>query len=186
MIGLRRPSRQRLALLLEEARQQPFSYPELGATSGELPDGYRHDRWSVDLGPDDGDRFERAANAVLSWTCQRTAGIVVQPSHPPTEGATFLLVIRLLRLAYVVATARVVYLVEEADRCGFGYGTLTGHPERGEESFIVRRTNGRVHFEIVAFSRPQTRVTRAGAPAARLFQLSATRRYLAGIREAAR
>ena len=33
----------------------------------------------------------------------------------------------------------VVAVVDEPDRQGFAYGTLTGHPLRGEEAFIVER-----------------------------------------------
>lgn len=35
---------------------------------------------------------------------------------------------------------RVVAVVEEPDRCGFAYGTETGHPVSGEEAFVVHRT----------------------------------------------
>jgi uncharacterized protein (UPF0548 family) len=34
---------------------------------------------------------------------------------------------------------RVVAVVEDADRCGFAYGTLDGHPVSGEEAFVVHR-----------------------------------------------
>jgi uncharacterized protein (UPF0548 family) len=33
----------------------------------------------------------------------------------------------------------VVWTVDEPNRIGFGYGTLQGHPESGEESFVVSR-----------------------------------------------
>ena len=33
--------------------------------------------------------------------------------------------------------ARVVYVIDEPLRKGFAYGTLPGHPETGEEAFIV-------------------------------------------------
>ena len=37
----------------------------------------------------------------------------------------------------VKAPARVVYVINEKKRKGFAYGTLAGHPEPGEESFVV-------------------------------------------------
>jgi uncharacterized protein (UPF0548 family) len=49
----------------------------------------------------------------------------------------------------------VVYTVHEPARAGFGYGTLPGHLERGEEAFLVERdADDRVWFQVVAFSRP--------------------------------
>jgi uncharacterized protein (UPF0548 family) len=37
------------------------------------------------------------------------------------------------------APCRIVYVIDEPDRRGFAYGTLPGHPERGEEAFIISR-----------------------------------------------
>jgi uncharacterized protein (UPF0548 family) len=49
----------------------------------------------------------------------------------------------------------VVYTYQEPNRAGFGYGTLPGHQESGEEAFVVERdTRDRVWFTVVAFSRP--------------------------------
>jgi uncharacterized protein (UPF0548 family) len=56
---------------------------------------------------------------------------------------------------------RVVYLVDEATRFGFGYGTLPGHPEQGEETFIVETgAEGGFRFKVRAFSRPSERPAR--------------------------
>jgi len=173
-----------LDLLLAEASQQPFSYSEQGATRGELPAGYRHDHWSADLCPDEAQRFDNATTALRSWVCQRSAGIVVQPDVPPKDGQTFVLLIRLRPVGWVTATARVVYTVEEPQRAGFAYGTLTGHPEQGEEAFIITRADGRVRFDITAFSRPRVTLARGASPITRALQLSATPRYLAGMRDA--
>lgn len=35
------------------------------------------------------------------------------------------------------APCRVVYTVTESRRRGFAYGTLPGHPECGEEAFVI-------------------------------------------------
>jgi uncharacterized protein (UPF0548 family) len=75
------------------------------------------------------------------------------------------------------APARVVYVIDEPDRKGFAYGTLKGHPERGEESFIVERTgDGSVWLEIRAFSRPASGWGLV-APVLRWVQWFYTRRY---------
>ena len=49
------------------------------------------------------------------------------------------------------------YVTNQPDRQGFAYGTLPGHPECGEEAFIVEQhDDGAVTFAITAFSRPAT------------------------------
>ncbi|MGN6324645.1 DUF1990 family protein [Pseudolysinimonas sp.] len=74
--------------------------------------------------------------------------------------------------------ARVVYVVDEPGRRGFAYGTLPGHPERGEEAFIVERlADDSVWLVIRAFSRPAGLLVWLGAPVARLLQAIYTARY---------
>jgi uncharacterized protein (UPF0548 family) len=74
--------------------------------------------------------------------------------------------------------ARVVYVVDEPSRRGFAYGTLPGHPERGEEAFIVERlADDSVWLVIRAFSRPSGPLVWLGYPFARLMQDIYTARY---------
>ncbi len=74
--------------------------------------------------------------------------------------------------------ARVVYVVDEPARRGFAYGTLPGHPERGEEAFVVERlADDSVWLVIRAFSRPAGPLTWLGYPIARLLQAVYTARY---------
>ena len=78
----------------------------------------------------------------------------------------------------IPAPARVVYVVDEPRRRGFAYGTLHGHPESGEESFIVEQTDdGSVWLEISAFSRPANALWWLVYPALRMSQTFYTRRY---------
>jgi uncharacterized protein (UPF0548 family) len=73
---------------------------------------------------------------------------------------------------------RVVYVIDEPDRKGFAYGTLPGHPERGEESFVVeRRADESVWLTIRSFSRPSNRWFWAVYPGLRLMQAIFTERY---------
>jgi len=90
-------------------------------------------------------------------------------------------VLVLLRVGPIVAVApcRIVYLVDEPDRFGFAYGTLPGHPESGEEAFVVDHLpGGDVQFTVTAFSRPTGLLPRLGGPVTRLVQSRATRAYL--------
>jgi len=78
----------------------------------------------------------------------------------------------------VGAPARVVYVINEPDRRGFAYGTIAGHPESGEESFIVERTpDGAVWLEIRAFSRPSNAFWWMVYPVLRMSQAFYTHRY---------
>jgi len=78
----------------------------------------------------------------------------------------------------VRAPARVVYVVDEPDRKGFAYGTISGHPEDGEEAFIVERDpDGSVWVRIRAFSRPATPLWWCVYPVLRIVQEFYTRRY---------
>jgi uncharacterized protein (UPF0548 family) len=73
-------------------------------------------------------------------------------------------------------------VLDEPDRQGFGYGTLPGHPESGEESFVVRRDGDRVTLTVGAYSRPGLLVTRLAGSAGRLGQRLMVRRYAAALR----
>jgi uncharacterized protein (UPF0548 family) len=78
----------------------------------------------------------------------------------------------------VNAPVRVVYVIDEPTRKGFAYGTLTGHPVSGEESWIVEREpDGSVWMTIRAFSRPSRWYWWAVYPALRVMQRLSTRRY---------
>ena len=83
---------------------------------------------------------------------------------------------------HVTAPARVVYVIDEPDRKGFAYGTLAGHPESGEEAFIVEReSDGSVWLRIRAFSRPASFIWWCAYPVLRISQEFYTRRYEASL-----
>ncbi len=82
----------------------------------------------------------------------------------------------------VRSPARVVYVIDEPNRKGFAYGTLPGHPESGEEAFVVdQAADGSVWLTITAFSRPSAWYWWALYPVLRMFQEYYTRRYLRSL-----
>jgi uncharacterized protein (UPF0548 family) len=98
-----------------------------------------------------------------------------------TAGTTAVLTISAFGLK-VRAPVRVVYLVNEPGRLGFAYGTLPGHPESGEESFVVEHlADDSVWIVIRAFSRPSTWLHRLGMPVLRFLQWRYTKRYLRSL-----
>lgn len=154
------------------------TYPEVGATAGELPAGYDHVRRSRVVGRGEA-VFLAAADAVSSWDLHRRAGIDVTATTPRAAAGSRVT----LRLGtgplHLDASCAVVYVVDEPRRRGFAYGTLPGHPERGEELFCVEwLDDDTVVLGVTAFSRPATWWSRAGAPLARAVQRRITDRYL--------
>ncbi|MFJ8824422.1 DUF1990 family protein [Streptomyces sp. NPDC102467] len=156
-----------------------LTYPEAtGATltDGELPSGYAHLDRRVRLGSGT-ECFERAGAAVLAWGAQRGAGLRVTPGDDVRAGADVV-----LRLLWLRIPCRVVAVVRDSSRIGFAYGTLPGHPECGEEAFVVTRdADDSVWFRIRAFSRAGRWYTRVGGPVARAVQGWVTGRYLRAV-----
>ena len=84
--------------------------------------------------------------------------------------------------AGITAPCRVIYVIDEPNRKGFAYGTLPGHPECGEVSFIVHQTDdGSVWLTIRSFSRPSAWQWWAVYPILRIVQAIFTRRYFRSL-----
>ncbi len=171
---------------LEQYAGAPFTYPEVGGTrEAELPPGYEHVEREHVIGSGR-TSFERAGAAVFRWAGQRGAGLRIQASGPASTPGTVVLRTAGLRRAGLDIPCRVVWVVDEPDRRGFGYGTLPGHPETGEESFVVSlRPDGEVVYELRAFSRLATPFPRLAAPVGHRVQTLALDRYVAAMRRAA-
>ncbi|MGW4895783.1 DUF1990 family protein [Kitasatospora sp. NPDC004240] len=167
------------------ARATAPTYPEVGATrGGALPEGYAWLRRRVHLGRGP-EVLERAGRYVLDWGAQLGTGFAVYPHAPAEPGATVLLRLGLpgLRRPRLVIPCRVVWRVDEPGRrIGFAYGTLPGHPECGEEAFLVSMDeDGEVWFEVSAFSRLDAWYARLGRPVSLLCQHLAIERYLTAV-----
>ncbi|MEU9735586.1 DUF1990 domain-containing protein [Streptomyces sp. NPDC048002] len=153
-----------------------FSYEDVGATREHdfCPPGFHplHVRTRVGEGHE---VFRRAAEAVLTWDLHRTMGVGMDTSADRAAPGVDVTVT--LAGGLIKAPCRVVWTVEEHRRAGWAYGTLAGHPECGEESFVVDRTgDGTVWLTVHAFSRPAKWYSRAGGPATRGLQNAYARR----------
>ncbi len=166
---------------LEALHDADLTYAEVGRTEGELPTGYHHlsRTLAIGVGPA---RFEEAVETLFGWGMHRRAGVPVRASAERVViGAVAVLTLGFGRVA-VTAPVRVVRVWTEPHRSGFAYGTLPGHPESGEEAFLLElHDNGEVTFTITAFSRPATVLTRAAGPVGRAVQRWATNRYLRSV-----
>ncbi|PBC49421.1 DUF1990 family protein [Rhodococcus sp. ACPA1] len=151
-----------------------------------FPAGYHHliEQKVIGYGAD---AFDAAATHLCAWGMHCDAGLDVRADAPTASPGTSVELrwgIGPVRLTF---SCRVVYVLDEPRRKGFAYGTLPGHPERGEESFVVeQRPDGTVLATISAFSKPGRWFTRLGGPAGRVVQRVMTRKYLEALAEAAR
>ena len=181
---------ERLEALLRRSLAAAPTYPEVGATrpavvaGAPMPEGYHHLRYQRLVGAGQA-AFEAAGACVLSWGTHRGVGFDLRATDPrAVEGATVAFAIGRGPLA-VLASCRVVWTVDTTEHRGFGYGTLPGHPETGEEAFVVSRDSAdRVWVEIVAFSNPGRWYSRAGAPAVLVFQRIAVAAYARAVERA--
>ncbi|MFJ7749694.1 DUF1990 family protein [Arthrobacter sp. NPDC097144] len=176
-----------------------LSYPDAGCTrrpypqplTDHWPDGYRLvlRREQLDV-TDPAAGFLRLAKGILDWDLHRKAGLRVAASTPrAAPGVEMASGVGVGPLRYY-APCRVLWAEEPAvgddgvpvpgQRAGFGYGTLKGHPEQGEEGFYAELDrDGKLIFRVAAYSRPANRVIAAGDFANRGVQAFITRRYLA-------
>ncbi|WP_156254027.1 DUF1990 family protein [Pseudactinotalea terrae] len=161
----------------ERLRGSAVTYPVVGGT----PVGYLTFSRSAVIGHGR-QSFTAAVEAVLGWQVQLRSGYAVAASEPRVEMGT----VARLRIPVgplrIQAYCRVVEVIDQPDRAGFSYGTLPGHPESGQESFVVTIDGaGTVRLEIAAFSRPVSWYARLGGPVTRWLQDLATERYLRAL-----
>ena len=175
MFSLRKPSDDAIRRFLSSQGNLPFSYKEVGASrAGVAPPGYAVDSYRVKLG-EGAEMYERAVEALRGWRQFDLGWVQLLPPDAPIEvGTTVSVLIRHYGF-WSLNSARIVYLIEETgdvERFGFGYGTLPGHAERGEERFSVEwnREDGSVHYDVFAFSRPKHSLAWLGYPFSRALQ----------------
>jgi uncharacterized protein (UPF0548 family) len=144
-----------------------LTYAEVGATRFHpLPPGYQHLGHRTPIGTGAG-VFERAGRAVMTFDMHRAAGARIRTAADRAAPGVRLTV----GLGPFTVPCEVVYVVDEPNRTGFGYGTLPGHQERGEEAFVVERDEqDRVWLRVTAFSRPARWPAVLGGPLAVLLQ----------------
>jgi uncharacterized protein (UPF0548 family) len=152
------------------------TYAQVGASRDEnLPRGFHHVRVRKRIG--DAAVFDRAITGLRTWVAHDGAGLRIYPHEPVAPGATVIAVTSVGPM-HIAAPCRIVAVFKEPDSFGFAYGTLPGHPERGEESFIVERRDDATYFCVSAFSRPVDPLARLSGPVGRAVQRAVARRYV--------
>lgn len=168
-----------------------LDYPGIGFTEhGRAPEGYACFESREYLGEGLA-LYRRVAHGILTWELQRRSGLRVRTeSDVVIPGAR---VVSGFGVGHfrINAPCEVVWVRHPApgegpQSAGFGYGTLPGHPERGEEAFEVEiGADGRVFLKITAFSRHANWFYQAGGLLARAAQRHITSRYVGGARQLA-
>ena len=159
-----------------------LTYTAVGATRdlASVPKGFRALERRAVIGHGRG-AFDAAVHSVMRWGMQTGSGMTVDADKVIEVGDRVRLTIPFGPLR-VHAPAEVVYVVDEPGLAGFAYGTLPGHPECGEEAFLVElAADGTVSAVIRAFSHPANWFWWLGAPVLRIAQELYTRRYLRAL-----
>lgn len=190
-----RPSPALLAKELDAATMRAVTYDHVGSTiePEQWPLRTTHSR-SVTIGHGQ-TMFEAACEGLRRWECHRGVGAFVFPdSAPLTLGTTLLVTLRLGPVSIIVPD-RIVAVVDDATQSaegthrtfGFAYGTIEGHQERGEESYLVEKdAQGVVTATIRVDASAATWGAKLVSPAVIAFQHAAVNRYLGALATYAR
>lgn len=165
-----------------------LNYPGIGGTQqGVAPEGYAAVLKEARLGSGY-EVYRRVASGILEWELQRRAGLRVRAESLRAVPGTRVVSGFGLGPFRLNAPCEVVWVHEPSaesapQTAGFGYGTLPGHPARGEESFEVYIDSQReVFLRIRAFSKPGNWFYAAGSVVTRAAQRYVTSRYIEGAR----
>ncbi|HEY3514681.1 DUF1990 domain-containing protein [Kribbella sp. NPDC051137] len=118
---------------------------------------------------------------LLRWGVKTRSGFSVEGDPQVVAGRRFWVLAQVgpFRIREPV---QVMAVVDEPRRAGFAYGTLAGHPVRGEETFLAeRRTDDSVWLTVRSQTHPAAGLWRLAYPAALVAQRVYRRRYLAAL-----
>ncbi len=174
MFYLRTPSEAEVHHFVSQQHNSAFSYSEVGASANKVPSQYNLDRNRILLGRGDL-TWRRAVEAIRGWRMFHMPWVrIYWPTTPLEIGADIAVSVSHFGF-YSLNACRIVYIIDEGEpikRFGFAYGTLADHAESGEERLSVEwnLATDEVWYDILAFSRPQTKVAKLAYPLSRILQ----------------
>ncbi|HEY6400365.1 MAG TPA: DUF1990 domain-containing protein [Blastocatellia bacterium] len=180
MFFLTKPSREQIQSVIDSSRNATFNYAEVGRSLGPTPAGYSANHGRVRLGYGE-TTFNKAVEVLRSWKMFDLEWVsLCWPEAEIEVGTTVAALARHFGF-WSLHPARIVFLIDDDDermrRSGFAYGTLQGHGERGEETFIIEWLRASdavdadsVWYDLRSFSRPGQPLTALGYPIARMLQ----------------
>jgi len=170
MFLTRKPTDTEIRSFISAQQQSNFSYGPLEITRGEAPSGYNVDHNRILLGSG-AQVFSAAEAAIEQWKMFDFDWVRLCFDSTPIEaGATVAVIVKHLGF-WSMNACRIVYVIDEAERYGFAYGTLAEHAERGEERFMVEwnREDDTVWYDLLAISKPGL-IASLGYPLTRALQ----------------
>jgi len=170
-LSLRKPCERILKRFLEAQAMLPFSYSAVGATATSPPTCFVVDQTRIQLGHGE-NVFKTAIAALRRWEQFHLGWVEAWSPDTPIRADEVVAVMGHAAGMWWLNACRIVYVIDEARKYGFAYGTLPGHVESGEERFMVEwnRADDSVWFDILAFSKPNHLLTRLGYPVVRRAQ----------------
>jgi uncharacterized protein (UPF0548 family) len=175
MFFLTKPSNARIQQLLDSWREAPFNYAEVGQSLGPTPAGYAANHGRIKLGNGEA-AFNKGLEALRGWKMFDLGWLSLCWPDAEIEAGTTVAVLARHFGFWSLHPARIVFLVDDVAaqmrRSGFAYGTLRGHGESGEETFIIEwhYADDSVWYDLRSFSRPGQLLTTLGYPIARALQ----------------
>lgn len=172
MFRLRAPAEDELDRLLAEARAATPTY------DGDR-NGLRYDEYAGVVGRD----WSRACDGLRQWVAHAGADIRITPHDAPLRvSETIIGSGPVVGPLHVTIACRISSVADTAEQFGFTYVTLPGHPERGEETFMLSRDGDKVVLAMSSYSRPAELLSQLGGPVSRLIQRRTNHAYIAGLR----
>jgi uncharacterized protein (UPF0548 family) len=172
MFLLSKPDRSTIQTFLNSSSSNAFTYPHVGSTMNSvIPDGYVADHNRISLGNGE-ERWAASRSLVEHWKMFDFPWVeLCWPETPLRADENVAILVSHLGF-WSLNDARIVYVVDEPNRFGFAYGTLSRHGESGEERFLVERdpATGEVFYDLFAFSKPNYLLARLGYLFARSLQ----------------
>ncbi|MBX9666671.1 MAG: DUF1990 domain-containing protein [Candidatus Obscuribacterales bacterium] len=176
MFSIGRPSSEQVERYLSCTEGVSFNYPEQGMTAwADPPEGYVIDHNRVLMGSGRS-TFDKAVAVLRRWEQFNVGWVGVANPGLPLEKDAVNAVIASLPLLSVTCACRIVYTINSneasAASFGFAYGTLPGHPECGEERFLIewKTDDDSVWYDIYALSKAGLFLVSATYPITRMLQ----------------
>ncbi|WP_427134277.1 DUF1990 family protein [Pseudarthrobacter sp. S9] len=135
--------------------------------------------------------YRRAVQGMLTWQLQKRAGLRVRAESDVVVPGTRVVSGFGVGPFRIDAPCEVVWVRRPVpgdgpQSAGFGFGTLPGHPVRGEEAFeIFIDEKDMVTIKITAFGVPSNRFYAAGGTVAKRARRRITSRYIRSAQELA-
>jgi uncharacterized protein (UPF0548 family) len=170
MFSLRKPTQSLLQERLQTARTLPLNYAvsfetQDGMAAVHVPRGYALDHTRSEIGHGR-KSFETACQALQRWKHFDLGWVRVANAEVPIRTGELVAVEAHSLCLWSINISRILYVINEPNRFGFGYGTTPLHVERGEERFLLEfdPASGIVFYDLLAVSQPAHWMAKLGYP----------------------